>query len=155
MYPSTIHRILKKYHESGYTNDLTTEELVNTSKSDTNIDSNESDPTNLNDLDEQIFLKAAIHVKQTIDQRKLANSKIAEAKNTNCSASLTTLQTELVQTIIVNYCQTLNLPHLGNEQPGNVYYFSPLSIICLEYAIQLLAAYTHMSIMSPRALKVK
>ena len=83
MYPSTIHRILKKYHESGYTNDLTTEELVNTSKSDTNIDSNESDPTNLNDLDEQIFLKAAIHVKQTIDQRKLANSKIAEAKNTN------------------------------------------------------------------------
>ena len=43
MYSSTIHRILKKYHESGYTNDLTTEELVNTSKSDTNIDSNESD----------------------------------------------------------------------------------------------------------------
>ena len=34
-------------------------------------------------MNEQIVLKAVIHVKQTIAQRKLANSKIAEAKNTN------------------------------------------------------------------------
>lgn len=120
---------LKQSHESGYANDPRTDNIENTtSTSDTNIDLIESDTTNINDLNETIVLKAAIHVKQTIAQRKLANDKIAEAKNTNCGALLTTSQTELVQTIIVDYCQNLNLPHLGNEQPGDAYYFSPLSI---------------------------
>ena len=34
----------------------------------------------------------------------------------------------MVHAIIVDYCQNLNLPHLGNEQPGDAYYFSPLSL---------------------------
>ena len=35
-----------------------------------------------------------------------------------------------VQTIVMNYCQNLSLPHLGADQLGDAYYFSPLSIYC-------------------------
>lgn len=28
------------------------------------------------------------------------------------------------------YCQNLNLPHLGEDQPGDTYYFSPISVYC-------------------------
>ena len=84
--------------------------------------------TNLSDLNKQIISKAAIYIRQTIAQRKLANMKIMEDKNINCDAILTTLQTELIQTIIVDYYQNKNLSHLGSKQPSDDYYFSPLSI---------------------------
>ena len=71
---------IKKSPESGYTSDPTTDGLVNTSTSDTNIGSNESELSKLSDLNEQIVIKATIHVKQIITQRKLANFKIARGK---------------------------------------------------------------------------
>ena len=30
----------------------------------------------------------------------------------------------------MDYCQNMNLPHLGEDQPGDAYYFSPISIYC-------------------------
>ena len=34
-----------------------------------------------------------------------------------------------------DYCQNYIIPHLGEDQPGDVYYFSPISIYCLVSAM--------------------
>ena len=31
----------------------------------------------------------------------------------------------------MDYCQNLDLPHLGGEQPGDTYYYSPVWLYCL------------------------
>ena len=36
-----------------------------------------------------------------------------------------------VITLVIDYCQNLDLPHLGGEQPGDTYYFSPVWMHCL------------------------
>ena len=36
-----------------------------------------------------------------------------------------------VVTLVVDYCQNLDLPHLGGEQPGDTYYLSPIWLYCL------------------------
>ena len=82
------------------------------------------------DIAESIILKAAIHVRQTRSQRQLANLKIEQAIFTNNEDLSVLSQDQRVQTIIIDYCQNLNLPHLGSDQPGDAYYFSPMSIFC-------------------------
>ena len=82
------------------------------------------------DVAENIILKAATHVRQTRSQRQLANLKIEQAKFTNDEVMAVMSQDQKVQTIIIDYCQNLNLPHLGEDQPGDAYYFSPMSIFC-------------------------
>ena len=43
--------------------------------------------------------------------------EIKEAKETNSTLSLILIsQEEKVQTVFINYCQNLNLPHLGTDQ---------------------------------------
>ena len=82
-----------------------------------------------NDLEEDIILQAAVHVKHARTQRSLANEKIKQA--TFCNDAVNKVDhKDKVQTIIMDYCQNLNLPHLGEDQPGDAYYFSPLSIYC-------------------------
>ena len=45
-----------------------------------------------------------------------------------------------------DYCQNLDMPHFGGEQPGDTYYFSPLTVnvfgVC-DYATELLNAYVY------------
>ena len=82
------------------------------------------------DMAENIILKAATHVRQTRSQRQLTNLKIEQAIFTNDEVLSVLSQEQRVQTIIIDYCQNLNLPHLGADQPGDTYYFSPLSIFC-------------------------
>eukprot|EP00977_Amphora_coffeiformis_P007840 scaffold1724_cov158-Amphora_coffeaeformis.AAC.6 len=36
--------------------------------------------------------------------------------------------------IVADYCQNLALPHLGHSQPGETYYFSPLTVCCFGTA---------------------
>ena len=83
-----------------------------------------------NDLEENIILQTAIHVKHAHTQRQLANNKVKSATFTNDKANKVPHQ-DKVQTIIMDYCQNLNLPHLCEDQPRDAYYFSPLSIFCL------------------------
>ena len=81
------------------------------------------------EVEENIILQAAIHVKHARAQRALANDKIKQATYTNDHENKIHHK-DKVQTIIMDYCQNLNLPHLGQDQPGDAYYFSPLSIYC-------------------------
>ena len=80
----------------------------------------------------QIVLKAARHVRQTRAQRGLANQKIEQVKFTNSNNDIPVSQEQKVQTIVMDYCQNLSLPHLGADQLGDTYYFSPLSKFCFE-----------------------
>ena len=73
---------------------------------------------------ENIILLAAKHVKAAQAQKKLARSKIELAKRN--TAEYTTL--------VVDYCQNLDLPHTGGEQPGDTYYYSPIWLFCLGIA---------------------
>ena len=82
-----------------------------------------------NDLEEDIVLQAAIHVKHVRTQRALANDKVKSATFANDKANKVPHQ-DKVQTIIMDCCQNLSLPHLGEDQPVDAYYFSPLSIFC-------------------------
>ena len=104
----------------------------NSTDDDESLDNGLSPTNNVgvcNDLEEDIILQAAIHVKHARTQRRLANDKVKIATFTNDKANKVPHQ-DKVQTIIMDYCQNLNLPHLGEDQPGDAYYFSPLSIFC-------------------------
>ena len=81
------------------------------------------------EAEENIIIQAAVHVKHARAQRALANDKIKQATYTNDHENKIHHK-DKVQTIIMDYCQNLNLPHLGQDQPGDAYYFSPLSIYC-------------------------
>ena len=64
---------------------------------------------------EEIIINAAKYVKAAKAQRALAAEKMELLKeNPN------------VKTIVVDYCQNLSIPHLGGEQPGETYYYSPI-----------------------------
>jgi hypothetical protein len=56
----------------------------------------------------------------------------------NSISSLPTISTErwseATDTIVGDYCQNLALPYLGEHQPGETYYFSPLTINCFGIA---------------------
>ena len=72
---------------------------------------------------EAILLKATLHVKQAIIQRKLANAKIQEAIDT---ANLP--HSERAYCFIADFSQNMELPFFGESQPGDTYYFSALKI---------------------------
>ena len=69
---------------------------------------------------ENLILRAAAHVREAIAQKKLASLQIEESK-----------QSESIVTLVLDYCQNLDLPHVGEEQPGETYYFSPIWLYCL------------------------
>ena len=69
---------------------------------------------------ENIVLNAAEHVKSARAQKQLAASKIKLCQ-----------ENDQVVTLVVDYCQNLDLPHVGQDQPGETYYFSPLWLYCL------------------------
>ena len=65
------------------------------------------------------------HCKRSICQRKLANEKIAKAKEDKMNDVPHSSRT---YTFIADYSQNLDLPHFGGEQPGETFYYSPLNI---------------------------
>jgi hypothetical protein len=65
------------------------------------------------------------HCKRSVCQRKLANEKIAKAKEDKLNNVPHSSRT---YTFIADYSQNLDLPHFGGEQPGETFYYSPLNI---------------------------
>ena len=72
-------------------------------------------------------MSAAKHVKAARSQKLLAQEKIESAK----SACQQSAEKSNIITLVVDYCQNLDLPHLGGEQPGDTYYLSPIWLYCL------------------------
>ena len=47
---------------------------------------------------------------------------------------------------VCDYAQNLDMPHFGGEQPGNTYYYSPLTINVfgiVDYSVEELDAYVY------------
>ena len=127
----------KRYVESNTDDDDTVDQGDNME--------NEGYADRRSEVEENIILQAAVHVKHARSQRALANEKVKEATFTNDHENKIDHQ-DKVQTIIMDYCQNLNLPHLGEDQPGDAYYFSPLSIYCFgicNAATSHLSAYVY------------
>ena len=86
---------------------------------------------------EEIILEAAKHVKAARAQRALASQKMEKAE---------TSEDRKVITLVIDYCQNLSVPHLGGEQPGDTYYYSPIWLYCLgivDVSLGRLFAYTY------------
>ena len=69
---------------------------------------------------ESVIMRAAAHVKEALGQKAMAGKKIRAAKEGNG-----------VVTLVIDYCQNLEVPFLPIDQPGDCYYFSPMSVYCL------------------------
>ena len=74
-------------------------------------------------LTEQIIEQANIHVVKAQVQRSFARNRAREAKEDTLKP-----HEERSRCIIMDYAQNLGLPHFGEEQPGSIYYYSPLAI---------------------------
>ena len=88
-------------------------------------ESDEDDEGYDTDGQEEELLKAAKHVERARAQQLLFNQLIEEAlkhKTENVTHSQRTYMR------VGNYCQNLELPFFGAEQPGDTYYMSPLTI---------------------------
>lgn len=72
-----------------------------------------------------ILKKAALHVKQADDQRRLCNLKISEAEEDFAAGTPHHLARKA---IVVDYSQNVDMPQLGASQPGRSYYYSPLKV---------------------------
>ena len=69
---------------------------------------------------EDLVLAAGKHVKAARAQKQLANEKMQEARLSLSSGDSNTI------TLVLDYCQNLDLSHLEGEQLGDTYYFSPI-----------------------------
>jgi len=70
---------------------------------------------------EQLVLEAAKHVKMAKIQRDLYNKKKQEAID----------DPSQVRTYTIDYAQNTMMPHFGDEQPGETYYYSPVNVYTL------------------------
>ena len=75
-------------------------------------------------LENQV-IKMSLHVERARKMRELAQQKSLEAKE-----DATKPHSERRYCFVMDYSQNLGLPHFGDEQPGETYYFSPLSVFC-------------------------
>jgi hypothetical protein len=88
---------------------------------------------------EDMIEKANKHVQQARNMRLLLQGKAHQALDWNKSIeSDAEISDEkwinAVDTIVGDYCQNLALPYLGEHQPGETYYFSPLTVNCFGIA---------------------
>ena len=75
---------------------------------------------------EHVVMLASKHVTIAIAQKRLVQEKVEKAiESVNASPENRTV------TLVLDYCQNLDLPHLGGEQPGDTYYFSLVWLYCL------------------------
>jgi hypothetical protein len=88
---------------------------------------------------ETMIEKAGRHVKQARDMHQLLCGKARLAWQYNDifikSPVITDeIHSAAIDTVVGDYCQNMGLPHLGEHQPGETYYFSPLTINCFGLA---------------------
>ena len=83
------------------------------------------------------------HVREYTAQRDLLKNRSVDAKD---DLANDVRWGERRDVFVADYSQNMGLPHHGNEQPGETYYYSPLSIhvfgVC-NYATELLNAYVY------------
>lgn len=79
---------------------------------------------------ERIIMEAQQHVEDAKTMREYVNFKMKEAKESNKRDEWAARK----DCIVADYCQNLALPHLGHSQPGETYYFSPLTVNCFGTA---------------------
>jgi hypothetical protein len=96
------------------------------------IDSDNDEPSIDDDstaktLDERenLLLEAAQHVREAQAMRKFAQEKTAQAKD---DAEQKRPRSESTKTLFADYSQGAELPYFGSEQPGETYYYSPLTV---------------------------
>jgi hypothetical protein len=88
---------------------------------------------------ETMIDKASVHVKKAKDMQQMLIGK-ANAALEWTNSIINALQIsderwmEAVDCIVGDYCQNLALPYLGEHQPGETYYFSPLTVNCFGLA---------------------
>jgi hypothetical protein len=69
------------------------------------------------------ILKAAKHVEEAINMREYCNWMIEQ-----CKATQQNTNNERTITLNADYSQNGELPSYGNQQPGETYYYSPLTL---------------------------
>jgi hypothetical protein len=94
---------------------------------------------------EALIAKASAHVKQAKAMRELTNQRMDLAKSDRESG---VPFEESQQTFVGDYAQNLDLPHVGAEQPGETYYYSPKNVYifgCVDGATEprQLTAFTY------------
>jgi hypothetical protein len=97
------------------------------SKDEESLTSDEEDDDDDLEEREARIAKAYRHVENAQKQRDLFNLKVEEARS---DAALLVPHRLRRYCLVADYCQNMALPHFGGEQPGETYYFSPLSVYC-------------------------
>jgi hypothetical protein len=88
---------------------------------------------------ELMIEKAALHIRQAKDMRAMFAGKQALSRQWYATVQpLDSISNELwseaVDCLIGDYCQNMGLPYMGEHQPGETYYFSPLTVNCFGIA---------------------
>ena len=76
---------------------------------------------------ENVVLLVGKHVSAARAQEEFAQCKVDAADETLDEI----IPSKKTVTIVMDFCQNLNLSHLGGEQPGDTYYYSPVWLYCL------------------------
>ena len=98
---------------------------------------------NIEDERGLLILDMAEHVREWKVQREFVRTKMEEAKLDLAQ----NIQWPYKRYVFVgDYCQNMGLPYFGNEQVGDTYYYSPLTIYIFgmtNYATEILNAYVY------------
>ena len=97
----------------------------NGSDSDTDDDSDDGSVTPNCQRNEALIEEASKHVKQAKAMREMATDRIDKARADKAN-NVPFEQSQ--QTFIGDYAQNLGIPHVGANQPGDTYYYSPKTV---------------------------
>jgi len=97
-----------------------------TKSNDIKQDVDEGETTNTMDKEwELMLLRAVVHVRaaraQSILYQECMKCAVSDTKQNVCHDSKT-------YTLVVDYCQNMEVPEFNKEQPGCAYYFSPVGV---------------------------
>jgi hypothetical protein len=123
------------------------ESIINDNNSVSNtsipIHYNTNDLNNLNDSHLDIMSGLAQHVNKFEAQRNYVKEK---AKKATLDRESDVAFTERSYCYCGDYSQNLDLPHFGSEQPGDTFYFSPLTMLVfglVDHSTKILSAYVY------------
>ena len=124
-------------------NSNTSESVEEQTEEENSDNENQTLECELNLRHEAIIIEMGKHTDAWMAQRTYVQKNAAEAKN-DLENNVTWPNRH--DCAVGDYCQNLGMPHFGGEQPGDTYYFSPLTInvfgIC-DYATKHLNAYVY------------
>jgi hypothetical protein len=103
------------------------------------IDWSEQTTIRESDTLETMIEKASKHVRQAKEMRAALFGKAQLAREWNALIVdepfiSDSMWSEAVDCVVGDYMQNMGLPHLGEHQPGETYYFSPLTVNCFGLA---------------------